>query len=257
MAVTTMSRKESRNSLGARLVADGAIVLAVGAWWLTARDMPVFVLPDPFATAERLLVLLGEWKFYGHVLYSTVRLALSIVAALLIGAAIAATAHFLPASGDAIEQRLMPLLNSFPTVGWAILAVMWFKISEFSVLFIQVMILVPFCAVILRQGLDQLDLELIEMGRSFTRSRWQVFTRVALPMLMPHVGSALRLAYGVGWKIATVAELFGADSGLGYLMQHGQITSDSALVFATAISIVILFVLGEKLVIEPLTRRAD
>ena len=126
-----MSRKESRNSLGARLVADGAIVLAVGAWWLTAVTLPVFVLPDPFATAERLLVLLGEWKFYGHVLYSTVRLALSIVAALLIGAAIAATAHFLAGIGDAIEQRLMPVLNSFPTVGWAILAVMWFRSASF------------------------------------------------------------------------------------------------------------------------------
>ena len=67
--------------------------------------------------------------------------------------------------------------------------------------------------------------------------------------------SSIRIAYGVGWKIALVAELFGAQRGLGYLMLRAEITSDTAMVFATCFAIVIIFFAGEKLVIEPLARR--
>jgi NitT/TauT family transport system permease protein len=67
--------------------------------------------------------------------------------------------------------------------------------------------------------------------------------------------SSVRIAYGVGWKIALVAELFGADSGLGYLMLRAEVMSDTAMVFATCFAIVIIFAAGEKLIIDPLARR--
>jgi hypothetical protein len=38
-------------------------------------------------------------------------------------------------------------------------------------------------------------------------------------------------------------------------MQRAQQSSDSATVFATALAIVVIFILGEKLLIEPLARR--
>jgi NitT/TauT family transport system permease protein/sulfonate transport system permease protein len=66
--------------------------------------------------------------------------------------------------------------------------------------------------------------------------------------------SAVRIAYGVGWKIALIAELFGVSSGLGYLMLKAQIVSDAATVYATCFAIVLLFLAGEKLVIDPLSR---
>ena len=37
--------------------------------------------------------------------------------------------------------------------------------------------------------------------------------KIALPMLLPYIMSSVRIAYGVGWKIALVSELFGVDRG--------------------------------------------
>jgi NitT/TauT family transport system permease protein len=93
------------------------------------------------------------------------------------------------------------------------------------------------------------------MGRSFSRATWPVATRIVLPLLLPYVMASVRIAYGVGWKIALVAELFGADRGLGYLMLRAQITADTAMVLATCFAIVLIFAAGERLVIEPLARR--
>ena len=122
-------------------------------------------------------------------------------------------------------------------------------------IFVEVMILTPFALVNIAAGLRELDAETTEMAKSFTRNRWRVFRKVTLPLLMPYIVAAIRIAYGVGWKIALVAELFGGESGLGFLMRRAQTLADATTVFATCFAIVIIFFLGEKLIIDPLSRR--
>ena len=93
------------------------------------------------------------------------------------------------------------------------------------------------------------------MARSFTRRRLVVLFKITLPLLMPYLISALRIAYGVGWKIALVAELFGTESGLGFLLHQALSLADAGTVFATCLAIVLVFWLGEKAVINPLSRK--
>jgi NitT/TauT family transport system permease protein/sulfonate transport system permease protein len=102
--------------------------------------------------------------------------------------------------------------------------------------------------------LRELDRELLEMGLSMTRGRAKLLIKVVVPQLHPYVMAATRISYGVAWKVALVSELFGADTGLGFLMLRAQSTSDAAMVFATCFAIVLIFYAGEKLVIDPLSR---
>ena len=154
-----------------------------------------------------------------------------------------------------VHERIKPFLNSFPSVGWAILAIIWFGPSDGTIVFIIVMILTPFCLVNVSEGLKEIDHEVLEMARSFTRRPIVILIKVTLPLLMPYIISAVRIAYGVGWKIALVAELFGTESGLGFLLQQAQSVADAATVFATCLAIVIIFWIGEKAVINPLSRK--
>ena len=153
-----------------------------------------------------------------------------------------------------MRDRITPFLNSFPSVGWAILAMVWFGTTNFAVIFVEIAILTPFCLVNISEGLRELDVELLEMAGSFTRNRKRTMVKIVLPMLLPYAMSAVRIAYGVAWKIALVAELFGVSSGLGYLMLKAEIVSDAATVYATCFAIVVLFLAGEKLVLDPLSR---
>ena len=162
--------------------------------------------------------------------------------------------RWFPITRVIVHGRIEPVLNSFPSVGWAILAVIWFGTSSTTIMFVEVAILTPFCLVNISEGLRELDQELVEMARSFTRSRRKTFFKVVVPLLMPYVIAALRIAYGVGWKIALVAALFGAESGLGFLMLRAQTVDDATTVFGTCFAIVLLFWVGEKLIIDPLSR---
>jgi NitT/TauT family transport system permease protein len=160
-----------------------------------------------------------------------------------------------PSSAYAVQRRVLPVLNSFPSVGWAILATFWFQPDSGSVIFVETLILIPFCAIALTQGIADMDRELLEMGASFSRSGFKIAWKIALPMLLPYIMSSVRIAYGVGWKIALVSELFGVDHGLGYLMLRAEVIGNTAMVFASCFAIVIIFVAGEKLIIDPLARR--
>ena len=96
-------------------------------------------------------------------------------------------------------------------------------------MFVQVAILTPFCLVNLAEGLRELDQEILEMGRSFTRNRIRIFIKITIPMLLPYVIAAIRIAYGVCWKIALVSELFGAESGIGVIMLRAQTTANASV----------------------------
>jgi NitT/TauT family transport system permease protein len=238
-----------------RLIGEGLVVLALIAWWAIARGLPEFILPGPIAVARRLAELFVTPDFLWNLYASTWRVLVSIALALVIGGGLAFLAREVPWLETVVDQRIKPVLNSFPSIGWAILAAIWFEPGDFSVIFVEVAILIPFCLINIAEGLRNTDADLMEMGRSFTRNRARTLWRLTLPLLVPYALSAIRIAYGIAWKIALVAELLGAPSGLGYLMLRAQTAADSTTFLATCFAIVLIFVAGERLVILPIERR--
>jgi NitT/TauT family transport system permease protein len=248
-------RTSVTSAVAERLIGEGFVVFVLLAWWVLARGLPEFILPGPVAVAGRLVELFVKPEFLWHVFTSSWRVLVSIAAALLIGGALAFLAHGVPWLAAVIDERIKPVLNSFPSIGWAILAAIWFRPGDFGVIFVEVAILIPFCLINIAEGLRNIDREVMEMGRSFTRHRARILWRLTLPLLAPYGLSATRIAYGIAWKIALVAELLGAPSGLGYLMLRAQTAADSTTFLATCFAIVLIFVAGERLVIVRLERR--
>ena len=236
-------------------LADALVVLAIAAWAAGASRLPDFVLPGPKAVGLRLLDLFTDPEFFVHTLYSTVRVLLSVVLALLIGSGLALAARALPVLDGVISALIQPFFSAFPSIGWAILAAIWFDPGHGSIVFVQVAILVPFCLINVGEGLRQMDREMLEMATSFTRRRTRIALQVGLPLLLPYMMGALRIAYGVAWKIALVAELLGSTSGLGFLMLRAQGSADLTTVLAACLAIIALFFAGERLLLDPLARR--
>ena len=239
---------------GERLIADGLVAAAVLGWWLVSLGVPDFVLPSPWAVVQTLVALFVTPSLLADTAISTIRVVAAVVAALLIGGALALIPYRWPVADGIVHHRITPFLNAFPSVGWAILAMIWFGTTGTAVILVEIAILTPFCLVNISEGLKELDGELIEMAGSFTRRRGLVLRKIVVPLLLPYIISSIRIAFGVAWKIALVAELFGVSSGLGFVMLRAEIVSDAATVYATCFAIVLLFLAGEKLLIGPLSR---
>lgn len=238
-----------------RVIADGAIVLVLIAWWATARNLPAFVLPGPQAVAQSMARFVTDGEVAFNALVSLARVAASVSLAMVLALAIALAVQAAPILNATVERRLLIFLNSFPSVGWAILGVVWFKISTPTVLFIQTAIVLPFCIVNALAGFRQIDPDLNELGLSLTRSPVRRFFKVTLPLVAPFLVAGIRVAYGICWKIALVSELFGASSGLGYLLMRAQSASDAAMVFACCLVIVVIYTVTDWLLLKPLAAR--
>lgn len=239
------------------LIGNASLLLVLAAWQLVSQTTLSGILPGPITVGTSLFWLLQEKAFLLDLLASALRVAGSLAAAMLIGALLALLPYWVPCLNGTVHGAIKPFLNSFPAIAWALLASIWFGVSNFTVVFVQTAILIPFCLVNISEGVRLLDRDLLEMGRSFTARSSRIFTSITIPLLLPYIVSALRSAYGVAWKIALVAELFGAQSGLGFAMLRAENVADTTGVLAICLMIVIVGLAGDRFIIQPLDRRTQ
>lgn len=80
------------------------------------------------------------------------------------------------------------------------------------------------------QGINGCDTQLIEVGKVFRYSRWQIFKFIVLPSSIPSILTGLRLGLGYSWRSLVAAELVAASSGLGYMILDAEQLSRSDVV---------------------------
>jgi NitT/TauT family transport system permease protein len=227
------------------------------AWQGAAMLAPPVVFPGPLPVLKSLAEFAGSARGLGHLAASILHVVEAVAVSFLIGAALALAAHYVRVLRFAVHNRLGPFLNSFSGIGWMLLALMWFGVSNVSVVFAISAVLIPFALVNIAAGLAALDETMTEMGRSFTRSRGRLFALVILPSLYPFIFATLRIMFGVAWKVTLTAELFAGDKGLGYVINLARQEYDTAMIFA-AIVLIIAFVYSvDRWVLVPLQARFE
>lgn len=236
-------------------VANGFVLMFLAAWWLYAQTVPVFVMPGPERVATRMAGFLTSPVQRGQLLFSLFHVLTAIGVSFVIGFALALISHgFWPLRGF-IDDRLTPFLNAFSGIGWLFLAMMWFGVTSFTVIFAVTMILIPFAIINIRTGLEELDQEIGELGRSLTRKPQRILLKLTVPMLVPYLFATLRTAFGVSWKVVLTAELFGGNAGVGYLLNAARQEFDTETIFAVIGFIIVFVYLSEVLVFSPIQRQ--
>lgn len=223
----------------------GALALA---WVLAARVAPPYLLPSPQRVGASAVAFFTSAKQLGHLGTTLFHIGASILISFVAGTMLAVAAHYARWSAPAIHQRLSPFLNAFSGIGWTLLAVIWFGVSSTTVIFSISVVLLPFALVNMREGLEAQDRELAEMSRSFGRDRWRIFALVVAPAMVPFAAATLRIMFGVAWKVALTAELFGGDRGLGYLVNLARQEYDTETIFTVIIFIILSVYAADRLI---------
>ena len=239
-----------------RAAADLLVIAGLAAWWLTARGLPEEIFPSPRNVLVTLVHYPSDPDFLFNALMSALRVWLAVAIAAVIGTAIALLPRYVAWTSTLINEVLITFFNSFPGIAWSILGSIWFGLTFQATLVVQILIILPFTLVNVAEGIRTIGTEELEMARSFGRRSWAILWRIELPMLSPFILAGARIAYGVCWKVSLVAELFGAQNGLGYMMQNAMDLGQVDDIVAICFSIVIFVALGEWLIWGPLLRRS-
>ena len=249
--VKAMKRRLSSGTISSIIANLFPFALLLG-WVYLSQSVEEYILPGPVAVFEDSMTLLfGDLALQTYTSFA--RVIISVVLALVIGGALVFLAVLVPVFEKLIGGRILPLLNAIPSLGWAIVGVVWVGVSDSAVVFIEVAILVPFCMVNLWEGVRGMDRDALEMGRSFTRKRFRVVRKIELMLLIPYVIASLRLSFSIGWKLALIAEFFGAETGLGIVMNNARQQFDTPMLFASILVVIVFVFIFEQGIFQPIS----
>ncbi len=124
----------------------------------------------------------------------------------------------------AILDPTVQALRSVPSLAWVPLFILWFGIFETSkITLIAVGVFFP-VYLNLMSGIANVDRKLIEVGEVHGYSRVRRLIRIQIPAALPSYVVGLRSGLGLGWMFVSAAELLGASSGLGFVLDDGEQT---------------------------------
>ncbi len=249
-AIPTAERASAKGGPGrfwarellANAVVIVALVIAMEVW---SRHVPPFIMPPPQRTFNAMISALQN--DYIHIALTIARLLVAVFAALLIGTLIGAAM--------ALIRPLEPYLRSIvvidtgvPALSWMLFAIFWFEQAEARVFFILLMILVPFYALNVFDGIRALSRDLVEMVETFRPSRLQVLRLLVGPHIVPYLLMTTKAIIGYATRMTVFAELVSVSSGMGARMGAAQSTFAMDGVLAWTIILVIANLLIQGLV---------
>lgn len=240
-----------------RQIWPGAVMLALGiaAWEVISLFFPPVIFPGPATLVARMITIYSDPASYAVVGESLSRIFEGFVISMLAGTAFGVLMGLKRDVEIFFDSWIMVLLT-VPAVCWAFLSVLWFGISQVAPILTIVLIVFPFVVMNVWEGTKALEKDLMEMASVYRADRALMLRKVLIPQLMPYLFSSLRIALSLSWKIALVAEAFGAGSGVGQELMNQFQDTRVDMMLAWGVSFMIVMVLIDLLVFRPWARRA-
>lgn len=145
-----------------------------------------------------------------------------------------------------VEEQLdtvFELLRPIPPLAWIPLSMLWFGIGDTQNQFIIFLGMIFPILVNTVTGVKQIDPLLIRAARSLGASEGRILWRIVVRAALPQIVTGIRIGLGVGWMALVAAELVGATSGLGFLINDARtvLRTDYIIVGMAAIGLIGLF----------------
>src|SRR5688572_16488032 len=192
----------------------------VGLWYASHYSGLVnpALVPVPHAVAARFWELAGQ-RLPADMWMSTQRVFIGV----LLGIAAAVPVGFVLGWYRNVRRFIDPLINFFralPPIALIPLVIVYFGIEETAK--VVILFYAAFFAgvIVMYEGIAQISPIYVRVARTLGAKDLEIFTRVIVPLTVPHMLTALRVALGVAWATLVASELIAARQGLGSLIQN-------------------------------------
>jgi len=247
VARTTKARPRAGLLASTRVQSILLLAMLLGAWEGAVRlfKVPVHLVPPVSDIAVALWrgLATGPMAKDGFWYHGGVTLA-EIVLGFLIGSGVGLAIGIVVSQMPRVEALLEPYvaaLQSVPKVAVAPIIVVWlgFGISSKVV----IICLLTFFPVLVTSiaGFKAVDADRIDLLRSLSATRWQIFRKAKFPSALPFIFAGLNMAAAFSVVGAVVGEFVGAQAGLGVLILQMEAQADTGGSFAVC---VVLSVIG-------------
>jgi NitT/TauT family transport system permease protein len=118
-----------------------------------------------------------------------------------------------------------PVINFFralPPIALIPLVIVYFGVDELAKTVILFYASFFAGVIVMYEGISQIGPLYVRVARTLGATDGEIFRKVILPLTVPHILTALRVALGVAWATLVASELIAAQQGLGALIQNAS-----------------------------------
>jgi NitT/TauT family transport system permease protein len=211
-----------------------AIVALWYAIHYSAIVNPVLV-PPPHQVASRFWELAGQ-RLPLDIWMSTQRVFIGVS----LGILLAVPAGFVLGWYREVRSFIDPLINFFralPPIALIPLVIVYFGVDETAK--VVILFYASFFAgvIVMYEGIAQISPIFVRVARTLGATDGEIFLKVVIPLAVPHMLTALRVALGVAWATLVASELIAARQGLGSLIQNAAAFFQLDIIYAGIICI--------------------
>jgi NitT/TauT family transport system permease protein len=176
------------------------------------------LVPSPARTAATMWEVIANGEFFIQLGDSLARLLIGFFLAMSLGMVVGVL------SGsrwfwNEFFKDIVILGLALPGLVYALLSVVIFGTKLLAPVMAILFASYPFIAVNIREGVKALDKDMLDMTKAYKIGKWKVLRHVILPALLPHILAAIRTGFTIAWKASILTEVFGATSGIGYMIR--------------------------------------
>ncbi|WP_425352561.1 ABC transporter permease [Alteribacter populi] len=215
----------------------------IAGWEVITRFdiVATHLLPAPSTIIQTLWTMAVDGSLWQHTGITLYRIFWGFIwgaiVAVILGSIVGMSRH-----AETIFDPTIQAFRAIPSLAWVPLFILWLGIGEGAkVVLIAVGVFFPVYLNI-TGGIQSVDRKLIEVGKAYGFSTFELVKRIILPASLPSFLVGLRSGLGLGWMFVVAAELMGASQGLGYLLVLGQNTLQPDVIL---VSILLFALLGK------------
>lgn len=202
-----------------------AILLAIwelisGVWLPRVDRNLVLLMPPPSAVARAAWELIANGELPAH-LWASLRREMTAFCFALSAIPLGIAMGWWRGVHEQVDP-IVEMLRPIPPIAWIPLSLLWFGIGDAQNQFI--IFLGIFFPVLINTiaGVKNIETNLIRASRSLGASESFILRRVVLPAALPQILTGIRVGFGFGWMALVAAELVGASSGLGFMINDAR-----------------------------------
>ncbi len=245
-----MSTTRAALSPGVVVTSIGLLIAFLAIWqWVPAMlSVPAFILPPPTKVWSETVRMAGTEKLLLHTGITALEVVVGFVLGSLLGLVVGCILGVSPKTELVLSPYILALQIA-PKVAFAPLFVMWLGYTVYPKILVAILIVFFPVMVNVLTAIRTVDPDLINLTRSFSATRWQIFRMVEYPTSMAPLFSGLRIAATLAVIGVVVGEMVGGNKGLGYLLVFGEGQGNTAMVFVTIIMLTLIGIAAYWLVV--------
>ena len=233
-----------------------SLLVLLAAWAIAAALAQSRLLPDPLQVAAAIAAETRNGELPFNMACTLARVTAAFAIAMLLGVGIGYVMGRSRRVDRYADPWLVVLIN-LPALVTIIFAYIWIGLTETAAILAVAINKLPNVVVTMREGVRALDPELDEMAAAYRFGPLKRLRHVVLPQLAPYLAAASRSGLSIVWKIVLVVELIGRPNGVGFVLGSAFSLFDMTRILAYAISFIVLMLVIENLLVQPIERRAN